>query len=314
MSIIYLMKLGAHLSISGGLDKAIENVVNIGGNCLQIFSTSPRMWKNPSVTEEMVERFKTAKEKFNIDPVYFHATYLISLGENGRVGQLSKDFLIAELSVAAKLGVRGSIVHLGSFKDGIGEKKQIHNQQTVLEEVVLEPSAGLHPVDIDGTIQNKYSVLVGNILQILDNTPKETLFMIENAGNRKIGLKLEEISHIIKSVGSPRFRVCLDTCHLHAAGYDIKTEEKLDAFLNEFDKLVGLDRLELFHINDSKDLFGSLRDRHENIGEGHIGLEPFRVLLNHPKTKNLSLIIETPGFENKGPDKKNLDILKELII
>jgi len=178
----------------------------------------------------------------------------------------------------------------------------------------LEPSAGLHPVDIDGTIQNKYSVLVGNILQILDNTPKETLFMIENAGNRKIGLKLEEISHIIKSVGSPRFRVCLDTCHLHAAGYDIKTEEKLDAFLNEFDKLVGLDRLELFHINDSKDLFGSLRDRHENIGEGHIGLEPFRVLLNHPKTKNLSLIIETPGFENKGPDKKNLDILKELII
>ena len=124
---------------------------------------------------------------------------------------------------------------------------------------------------------------------------------------------MTEIAKIINQVNNARVRVCLDTCHLHSAGYDLTSLKKLDDFLLEFDKLIGLNKLELIHLNDSRDPFNSGRDRHENIGRGTMGIATFKLLLNHPKTKNSPFIIETPGFDNKGPDKKNLDILKSLL-
>jgi deoxyribonuclease-4 len=275
-------KLGAHLSTAGGYGKALEKIVQIGGNCLQIFSTSPRGWNIPKISAADAKNFIAEKKELGVDPIYFHASYLINLADPGSTGHLSKRSLIAELAVAQKAGVRGSVVHLGSFKLKEGEK----------------PGPA------------EWRTLIKNLSEVLAQTPKETHLYIENAGNRKIGKDVAEIGRIIKEVGSPRLMVCLDTCHLHAAGYNLSSPQKLEAFLAFFDAEVGLNRLELVHMNDSRDLFGSLRDRHDNIGEGYVGREVFRLLLNHPATKNLVFIIETPGFDGNGPDKKNLDRLK----
>lgn len=277
-------KLGAHLSISGGYDKALAGILKIGGNCLQIFSASPRSWSKLSTSVEQVDNFLKLKNKLGIHPVVFHASYLINLADTDRIGNLSVQTLTGELRLASKMKIMGSIVHLGSYK---GEKTD-----------------------------QKESFLIKNISEVLTQTPEDTHFIIENAGTRKIGRKIEEIAEIIKSIGKefrPRMKVCLDTCHLFAAGYDFATSGALDKFLGKFDKLIGLDCLAVIHLNDSKDDFEALRDRHDNIGEGKIGLDAFRLLLNHPDLKHLPFIIETPGFEGHGPDRKNLEILKSLI-
>jgi len=276
-----MLKLGAHQSIAGGLDKAIERVVKIGGNCLQIFSSSPRGWSFTKLNDHQINQFIKTAEKLSVSPIYFHASYLINLADDGKIGQLSKQSLINELNLAQKLKIKGSIVHLGSYKNKVES--------------------------------SKYQVLINNIKEILEKTPKETFFIIENAGNRKIGQSLEEISLIFKDVKNHRLKLCLDTCHLFSNGYKFETEKELDQFLEKLEKLNILDKLEVWHLNDSRDPFNSGKDRHENIGQGTIGLNEFKTLLNHQKTKKYPFIIETPGFGKEGPDKKNLDILKSLV-
>ena len=282
-------KIGAHVSAAGGYANAIDKLVKIGGNCLQLFSSSPRSWKFDKVDRDQAADFKQKAVHSAIDPVYFHASYLINLADDLKTGHLSKMSLINEMGNASMLDIRGSIIHLGSYKsNGIGNL----------------------PMDIS---QNpKYSLLITNILEVLAKTPSDTLFIVENSGNRKIGQSLDEISQIVKDVNNERVKICLDTCHLFSAGYEFETENKLHVFLDKLDELDLLDKLELWHVNDSRDPFNSGRDRHANIGEGSIPSEEFRVLLNHPKTKNLPFILETPGFDDKGPDQKNLDIIKSL--
>ena len=277
-------RIGAHLSIGDGYAGALDRIVTIGGNCLQIFSASPRGWKFATVSEKEAGEFRAKKEELGVDPVYFHASYLINLASDEAVGDLSERSLVAELSVAEKIGARGSVVHLGSFKGAAG-----------------------------GERERQYGLLIRRIKEILKQTPKETLFIAENAGTRKIGQTLEELAQVVRDVGDKRLRVCLDTCHLHAAGYDLRTAAALEKFLDFFDRIIGFPRLELFHVNDSRDPFGSLRDRHDNIGEGMVGRSVFSLLLNHDKTKNLPFIIETPGFNGMGPDKENIDRLREMV-
>lgn len=282
------MLLGAHVTISKGYSGALEKLNKMGGETLQMFSTSPRGWNVAQVSEDTIKDFRDKKKALGVEPVYFHASYLVNLADTGRVGQLSQNSLIHELKAASKLGVRGSIVHLGSFK----------------RDPDMTPLLGDTTPD--------YGIVSTAIRTILAKTPPNTFFIIENAGNRKIGKDLTEIAKIIKKVGDGRVRVCLDTCHLFSAGYDLSTEHKLEEFLTLFQELIGLDRLEVIHANDSRDPFDSGRDRHANLGQGTLTLEPFRLLLNHPKTRRLPFIIETPGFDDKGPDKENLDILKKL--
>lgn len=275
------MKLGAHQSISGGYSEALKRINDIGGNCLQIFSSSPRGWNFAKPNDGEIKQFVKFKKELNIDPVYFHATYLINLAYDSRIGHMSKLSLITELNLASKLNIKGSIVHLGSYK----------NQASSI----------------------KYEVLIKNIKEILEKTPQDTFFIIENAGNRKIGQTLEEISQIVKDVNNFRVRICFDSCHLFSNGYRFNNNNELDKFLDKLEKLYLLRLIELWHVNDSQDEFDSGHDRHDNIGAGKIGIQEFKVLLNHPKTKNFPFIIETPGFDGNGPDKKNLDILKSLI-
>jgi deoxyribonuclease-4 len=276
-----MIKLGAHQSISGGYTEALRRINNIGGNCLQIFSSSPRGWNFAKPNKDEIKQFVEQKTKLNINPIYFHATYLINLADDSRIGHMSKLSLISELNIASKLKVKGSIIHLGSFKD---QKSNI-----------------------------KYQKLISNIKEVLEKTPQDTLFIIENAGNRKIGQTLEEISQIIKDVNSPRVRICFDTCHLFSNGYKFDTIKELDSFFSKLAKLEINNLIELWHVNDSRDEFNSGHDHHDNIGEGKIGTEEFKVLINHKKTKIYPFIIETPGFDGNGPDKKNLDILKSLV-
>lgn len=272
-------RIGAHLSIAGGHIKAIDRALEIGCNAVQIFCASPRGWNFAKFGDTTAEDFKKEAAKQDVSPVYFHASYLINLADGGRIGALSKQLLTHELKIASKMGVRGSIIHLGSYKDNGKNHKQ----------------------------------LCDNIAAVLEKIPKDVEFIIENAGNRKIGQTIEEIAEIIKELKDKRLKVCLDTCHLHAAGYDLSTKKSFEEFLSVFDKTIGLDRLSLWHINDSRDPFGSLRDRHENIGMGEVGVDVFKNILNHPKTKNIPCILEVPGFDGEGPDKKNVEIFKSLI-
>jgi len=280
------MNIGAHLSIAGGYHKALERLAAIGGNCLQIFSASPRGWNKVTLTEESKQLFLEMKKKLLINDVFFHASYLVNLADEGRIGEESKKSLIAELKVASQLGIVGSIVHTGSFKD--------------------------NPPAVWNMDDDKYSILIRNIKEVLENSPRDTFLILENAGNKKIGQNIDELASIIRDVKSDRLKICLDTCHLFSAGYELSSQQKLKDFLDEFEKKIGLDRLLVLHVNDSRDPFNSGRDRHENIGQGTLGMEPFILLVNNNTTKNLPFIIETPGFDGKGPDKKNLDILKSL--
>jgi deoxyribonuclease-4 len=253
----------------------------MGGNCLQIFSSSPRGWRISSVDNKTAALFREKSLEFNVSPVYFHASYLINLADTGKTGLQSREALIAELITAQKMGVRGSVIHLGSYK----------NQEN----------------------GEKFHVLIDNIKKVLDSTPADTFFIIENAGNRKIGQSQSEIQTILQAIDNGRTRVCLDSCHLYSAGYSLRTQTELDGFIKEFDEKIGLEKLELWHLNDSRDPYNSGRDRHENIGKGTIGLDEFKLIMNHPRLKHLPFIIETPGFEGNGPDKQNIDSLKNLI-
>ncbi|NTU72910.1 deoxyribonuclease IV [Candidatus Roizmanbacteria bacterium] len=274
-------RLGAHLSTAGGYCKAIEKALIIGANTLQIFSTSPRSWKPAEISPEDVTAFREAKLQSGVNPVFFHASYLINLTDSGETGKLSKVSLIRELQLAAQMDIIGSIVHTGSYKGEYAPEK--------------------------------FQTLISNITEILNQTPENTILILENSGNKKIGVTIDEIGEIISVIGNSRLKLCLDTCHLHAAGYDLSTPEEFDRFLIQLEKTVGLDRLAAFHINDSKDAFHSYRDRHENIGKGQIPSSVFKHILSDNRTCYIPLILEVPGLEGKGPDKENLDVLKSFI-
>jgi len=270
------MHIGGHVSISGGYHKAVKRVHDIGGDVVQIFSASPR------------ERsaFFEARETYTMPYAYFHASYLVNLADTGKTGEMSRRLMQRELNVASQIGVRGSVVHVGSFKDKRAEPEWS---------------------------EEKYEPVIEKLRDILANTPEDTVFIIENMGTRKVGITLEEIGWIIHQVNDDRLKVCLDTCHLHAGGYDITSQEKLDELLQNADRQFGLDRLECLHINDSRDEFQSYRDRHENIGEGYIDTAAFTALLNDERTKDLPMVLETPGFNKKGPDKENVEVLQGLM-
>jgi deoxyribonuclease-4 len=275
------MIIGGHVSASGGYNKAVERAVAIGGNSLQIFSGSPRTWQIKDVTDDHVKSFRQSAIDNNIHYSCFHAVYLINLADTGDVGQKSVKTLMDELHLASRLGVDGSVVHTGSYKK-------------------------------EGRTDQKYHSLISNLQKVLSHTPDDTHIMLENSGNRKIGEKIEELAEIIKDINSPRLRVCLDTCHLHAAGYDLSTNKTYSEFMDMFEEKIGIDKIAVLHINDSRDERGSLRDRHENIGEGTIEMSVFKNIMQDGRLEDVPKILEVPGFDGNGPDEKNISIIKNL--
>lgn len=298
------MKIGEHQSIAGGHKNALFSIHERGGNCLQIFSSSPRSWRKNIVSDEQAAEFVEIKNNFKIDPIYFHAMYLLNLAESGQMGKMSVQTIVDDLVLAEKMQIKGIVVHLGTFK-----KLTTNRHPGRVQDLSTLRDSG----EVAASQNDAFKTLITNIQSVLENTPESTYLMIENAGYRKIGTELTEIATILQTINSPRLKVCLDTCHLYVAGYDFTTPDKLENLLQTIEETITLEKVEMFHANDAKGTYGSFLDRHENIGEGTIGKAAFKLLLNHPKTKQKPFILEVPGFDDKGPDKANIDILKSLV-
>ena len=280
------MRIGAHVSGAGGLDKAIDRALEIGCEAIQVFGSSSRRWASKPLPEAQASTFRDKADKAQIAPVFFHAIYLINLGTpNPDNLQKGIHSLVNYMNLATQVGATGVIFHPGSHL-----------------------GAGYEGI-IDQT--------VSSIEQVLRDCAEGPYLTLENTAGmgQHIGASFQELGGIISSVDSTlrsRLKVCLDTQHSFAAGYDMSTGDGLEAMLAEFDETVGLDNLVAVHANDSKYPLGGGVDRHENIGQGHIGLTGFENMIGHPAFKEVPFFLEVPGFENKGPDKQNVDILKDM--
>ena len=276
------MKLGAHVSTSGGLSKAIERAEEIGAEAIQIFASSPRMWRFVEPKPEEIKLFKKLSSEKNIDPCYIHGSYLVNIGGDPSLLDKSITSLTNNMHVAGEIGAQGVIFHGGSHK-GKG-------------------------------FENILDQAVECLNKVLANSPDHVFLCIENSAGMgsHIGSSFEEIARIIDAVNRPNLKVCLDTEHLFAAGYNIANPVDLEIIMDEFNSKIGIDKLVAVHANDSKVEFGSGIDRHENIGKGHIGIDGFQAIMSDPSFQDVPFFLEVPGFESNGPDKKNLDILKNI--
>ena len=274
------MKLGAHVSASGGVSKSIDRALDIGAEAIQIFASSPRAWKFNHPKPEEVERFRKKSEESGIGPCYIHGSYLVNIGGSEDQLQKSIDCLVNNMSAAGEIGAEGVIFHGGSHK-GKGF------------DAVLNQAANC-------------------LTQVLEKSPDNVWLCLENSAGMgaHIGSSFREIGRILKVVDHPNLKVCLDTEHCFAAGYNLAVPEELDKVIAEFDSEIGLDKLVAVHANDAKVELGSGVDRHENIGEGYIGISGFESILGNTAFKNVPFFLEVPGFDGNGPDKENLDRLK----
>jgi deoxyribonuclease-4 len=280
------MYLGAHVRASGGVWSAIERGTQLGCEAVQFFAGSPRTWRPMVYKEQDAARFREARAASPIRFVVLHTIYLINLATtNDDFYEKSVTSLVGSVAAAEQLGADAIVNHTGSH-GGEGFAAGLERVRRAFARALKEV----------GSSQVKV---------LIENTA--------GAGGT-MGVTFEDIAAIIDAVDDdPRVGVCLDTAHLHAAGYDLRTPSALDALLAEFDSVVGLDRLIMFHLNDSKAAFGSNRDRHENIGLGDLGPDVFSALLNHPALADLPGIIEVPGLDGEGPDAANMDTLRGLL-
>lgn len=280
------MPIGAHMSISGGIDKAFTRGKEAGCELIQIFTKSSNQWKARPLTEEDVREFERKKQDTGIWPVLAHNSYLINLASpDNRLHEKSTDAMLIEMERAETLGLPYLIMHPGAHV-GSGEE------------------AGLKR--ISDSINHLFDMTRGYSLKLLLET---------TAGQGTVlGHRFEHIALIINGVrDKKRIGVCLDTCHSYVAGYDIIN--KYDGVFQEFDKIIGLKRLKAFHLNDTLKGLGSRVDRHWHIGKGELGLETFKRIMRDERFKEMPMIIETPkGIDEDGRDLDtvNLGILKEL--
>lgn len=274
------MLLGAHVSISGSVSMAVDRAVELGCTTFQIFTRNPRGWTYTKLKQAEVNEFREKFAKAGYKVAMAHMPYLPNIASPKKlIYDKSVKSLTAELERCGLLGIDLLVVHIGSHL-GAGIEKGINNAANAV-------NTALKKVD------NKVIVLLENM-----------------AGQRNsCGSRFEDILQILQKVEQPdRVGVCLDTCHLLAAGYDIRTVEAVEKTLNEFDQVIGLDRLKAVHLNDSKGGLGSGLDRHEHIGRGNIGEEGFKAFINHRAIKDKPMVIETPEDEagNYATDLKKL--------
>jgi deoxyribonuclease IV len=288
------MRIGAHMSVAGGVSKAVDRAVVHGCEALQIFTKNANQWRGKPLERAEIALFRQRIEHTGIRPVVSHASYLINLATTFPI--LREQSLVAfidELDRAEALGLLGVVLHPGTCTAG--------------------------PDD------NALRLIADAVRVAFNARPRgKTMVLLEHTAGqgRTLGHRFEHLAVVIKHLrGSRRVGVCLDTCHLVASGYDITTEQGYHETFEQFDRLVGLERLKVFHANDSKRPCGSRVDRHEHIGEGCLGLEPFRRLLHDPRFAGLPMLIETEkthGVEKRGTivadplDMKNLNALRGL--
>lgn len=277
------MRLGLHVSSAGKIYQSLDRAHAMGCESMQIFVGNPRGWKETSYLSEDLAEFRRHRTELGIDPIVVHASYLINLASsNPQFRHQSLDKLLETLHNAEAIEASDVVLHIGSH-GGDGLESGLERLQSAISlafdttkrvRLALEPSAG---------------------------------------GGHHIGWELAELAHLIKLLGeNPRITVCLDTAHLFGTGVDVRDPKVVDQLINDFDQKIGLERLTVLHLNDSKVELGSRRDRHDNIGEGMLGLEAFRYILNHPKLTHLPAIMETPGFATPDSNAHNIEVMKSL--
>jgi deoxyribonuclease-4 len=279
------MFLGAHMSIAGGLHMAFDRIRRVDGTALQIFTRNQRQWKIPALSGYDVELFGVAREQWGNYPIAAHDSYLINLASD-QEDQEKRSLLsfAEELKRIEALNIPYLVTHPGSHL-GRG----------------VDAGVARYAANLDRAIERS-------------GTETGMVLLETTAGQgTNLGSTFEELAAIIAASRHPdRLGVCYDTCHTFAAGYDIRTPEAYAATFDAFDRVIGLDRLKFFHLNDSKTDFDSRRDRHEHIGQGAIGLDGFRNLMRDPRFKDVPKTLETPKGKDLEDDIRNLAILREL--
>ena len=276
--------LGAHMSIAGKFENAIEQGASIGCTTIQIFTKSNRQWQANPITIAEANAFRAAAKASNIYPVVAHATYLINIGSpNTDIEKKSIAAVIDELARCQMLDIPYLVLHPGSHTDT--------DERQCLERIAR------------------------NLDTILESTPDNTKILLETMAGQgsSVCYTFDKIGTILNLVRNKnRIGVCFDTCHAFAAGYDFATPEAYNAMWEAFDKSIGLQHLYVIHVNDSLKERGSRVDRHADIGKGKIGLEAFSLLFNDPRFFDIPKILETPK-ENLADDARNMHIIKELL-
>ncbi|MEO0116219.1 MAG: deoxyribonuclease IV [candidate division WOR-3 bacterium] len=278
------MRFGFHISIGGGLSKVLERAQKRSCQTIQIFSRNPRGWRYTKLDLKEVEIFKKDMVENDIYPIFVHMPYLPNLATKAKtLFQKSVSSLIAELERCEIMGIPFLIMHVGK-RMGATEEEGLRRVAEGINEALAK-------------VKNK-------VILLLENT----------AGmGSEIGYKFEQIQKIIELVEEKnRVGVVLDTAHAFEAGYELRTKEGLDNTLREFDQIIGLKKLYCLHLNDSKTDYASRVDRHWHIGKGKIGLEGFRLIVNHPLLKHLPGIMETPRDDTK-LDLMNMKVIKGLV-
>jgi deoxyribonuclease-4 len=289
-----MLRIGAHMSVAGGVSKAVDRAELHGCEALQIFSKNASQWKARPLDDLEIKRFRQRLEQTRIAPAVAHASYLINLATTVPLLRAqSIEALIDELDRAHALGLVGVVIHPGTCTAGSEEGALALVAEAVRTAFRARPR-------------------------------RRTMVIFEHTAGqgRTLGYRFEHLAAIIAGLdGSPRAGVCLDTCHLVASGYEIATDAGYERTIADFERLVGIDRIKVFHANDSKRPCGSRIDRHEHIGDGCLGLSPFRRLLHDHRFAGLPLLIETAKSDNCNRpnaivadplDVRNLETLREL--
>ena len=274
--------IGAHISVAGGLHRAYQRADAAGCESMQIFTRNQRQWSNDPLSFREIEEFYRASKNSSVRKVVSHASYLINLGGNDHVRGKSEEALISELERCRHLSIDDVVLHPGFALESTGEAALARVSASLLK--VLEATSDIKVRILLETMAGQGSVLGGDI---------------------------SEFSAILDHLeGHPRIGFCVDICHVFAAGYEMRTHESYNRLVGLLEKHVGLERIHCWHLSDSKMDKGSKKDRHQHLGEGTIGLEPFSMLVNDVRFDNVPAILETPK-EGIG-DEGNLSLLRKL--
>ena len=279
--------LGAHMSIAGGYYKAVEEAHRCGCDCVQLFTKNNNQWRAKPITDQDVEEFKTRLEDLKIGHPLSHSSYLINLASpNDELWKKSIDAFVVELQRAEALGIPYVVLHPGSY---------VESDETAGIKRIVRALDQVHRRVKDFSSQCLLETTAGQ--------------------GSNLGWRFEQLAAILQGVREPeRLGVCLDTCHVFAAGYALDTEKSYKATMREFNRLVGVKQIRAFHLNDSRRELGSRVDRHEGIGKGEMGLDSFRYLLADRRFRKIPMYLETPkGMENGKPlDVINLQVLRKM--
>lgn len=281
-----MVRLGAHMSIAGGVDQAFPRALAVGCETMQIFTKSANQWRARPLRDDEVARFHRLARTSGVRPVVAHAAYLTNpASPDPALWRRSVDALVVEVERCQVLGIRWLILHPGAHM-GAGEAEGLRRTAEALNQVLARTERA--PVEI-----------------VLETTAGQ---------GTGLGHRFEHLAQILEQVQErERLGICFDTCHALAAGYDIRTPEGYERTFQTLEAVLGLQRLRALHLNDSRRGPGSRADRHEHIGKGALGLTPFRLLLNDPRFQHLPMILETPKGPDMREDWENLAVLRSLV-